>query len=266
MKTQKATCGSNKKLTVSPYFLRAAGHASVYIIVWCVSDSSNLLRSCYSARIIPLCVGARAKLNVRGCPLCFVLYFYPAAFNVIISPVISIQWKTHPARNNTPLSIRGTGTHTHTVHYKDTYCKSVIWNQSGGFAVGPVAFHSLYILESRLRLDSHWSQPGRSDRHSLVHWCRCSGSGKAKDKRPFVRDGPVLTWEIAQSKDVASVRQVNLTNWWMTKKEPVCYFNCFLTSSLLESEKRIWRQFDVKWRCIKLEAFSLLCIFLDFPF
>lgn len=46
-----ATCGSYKKLTVSPYFLRPVGCASVYIIFWCDSDHSNLLCPCYLARI-----------------------------------------------------------------------------------------------------------------------------------------------------------------------------------------------------------------------
>lgn len=53
---------------------------------------------------------------------------------------------------------------------------------------------------------------------------RWSGNRKAKNKRPFVHSDPVLTWHITQSEDVASVQQVNLTNWWMTKKEPFCYF------------------------------------------
>lgn len=74
-------------------------------------------------------VGARTKLNVRGwvhCPLCFLHYFCPADFNVIISHVISVQSKTHPPSNNTPLSIRGTETPAYTEFTLRT-SKSVIW-------------------------------------------------------------------------------------------------------------------------------------------
>ena len=47
-------------------------------------------------------------MGVRVVHCVVVLYFYPADFNVIISPVISAPSKTHPPSNNTPLSIRGT--------------------------------------------------------------------------------------------------------------------------------------------------------------
>lgn len=82
-------------------------------------------------------------------------------------------------------------------------------------------FYSLYILESWLCLKSYWSHPGCSGRDSLVHWCRWSGSRKAKNKRPFVHSDPVLTWQITQSKDVASVRWTWLTGEWRRKNHYV---------------------------------------------
>ena len=128
-------------------------------------------------------------------------------FNVIISPVTSVQLKTHPSTDNTPLSIRGTETQTHRVHSEDTLITTVDLDQTWGLSVGPVAFQSLLVPESRLHLDPHWSHPGSSVRD-------CCRIERRKHKSPFVRTNPAPTWQITQSEDVAGVHQVNLTDCW----------------------------------------------------
>lgn len=135
------------------------------------------------------CVGARTKLNMRGCPhcpLCFLQYFYPADFNVIISPVVPVRWKTHPPSNNTPLSIRGTETHAHTEFTVRTL-KSVIWTwiKHKVLTVGPCRLPFAFYPRN-----TPWSHPGRAGRDSLVRWCRWSGRRGAKKQKAFCPQWP----------------------------------------------------------------------------
>lgn len=130
---QTATCGSNKEINCLSLFPQTCWISQrIYnpmVCFWQWEFAVSMLLSTFHCTGDRECVGARTKLNMRGCPhcpLCFLQYFYLADFNVIISPVVSVRWKTHPPSNNTPLSIRGTETHAHTEFTVRTL-KSVIW-------------------------------------------------------------------------------------------------------------------------------------------
>lgn len=73
---------------------------------------------------------------------------------------------------------------------------------------------------------------------------------------PFVHSDPVLTWQITQSKGVASVRWTWLVNDEERTSllfELLPYF--FTAEEVKNEEKRFWLQFDEKWRSIKCPFF-----------
>lgn len=105
------------------FFLSPVGNTSVHIICDVFLTVAIVSDHVTQHVLLHKSVGASTKHSVREgayCPQCFLQYFYPADFNVIISSMISAQSKTHPPTNNTPLSVNGTKTQTHRVQSTDT--------------------------------------------------------------------------------------------------------------------------------------------------
>lgn len=123
MNIQKAACWIKSHITTPHFFLSPVGNASVHIICDVFLTVAIVSGLVTQHVLLHKSVGAHTKHSVRAvayCPQCFLQYFYPADFNVIISSMISAQSKTHPPTNNTPLSVKGTKTQTHRVQTKDT--------------------------------------------------------------------------------------------------------------------------------------------------
>lgn len=107
----------------------------------------------------------------------FLTVLFPANFNVITSPVISIQSKA--PTNNSPLSIRGTESLSHRVHRKDIYIS----------VTGSWIEHKVSVEVTRPPSTLFSVSPGKSQRSRpgglsfVERRCSSSSSRQATNKR-----------------------------------------------------------------------------------